>query len=179
MPNSHRCMCATSLQSCLIVVNPRTVAHQAPLSMGFSRQEHWNGLSYPPPGGLSFPGMESVVKTGSLPPVPPGKPRVLLMTFNGLPSWLSGKESACQCRRCRRHGFNPGLGRSPGEGNGNPLQYQMATPLEKSHGQRGLVGYSPWGCKESHMTEQLNSNLTLALNIEIGPLLGFGFLCSS
>ena len=36
------------------------------------------------------------------------------------------KESACQCRRCRRHrdtGSIPGLGRSPGEGNGNPLQY--------------------------------------------------------
>ena len=39
----------------------------------------------------------------------------------------------------------PGLGRSPGEGNGNPLQYSC---LEKSHGRRSLVGYSPWGHKE-------------------------------
>ena len=38
-----------------------------------------------------------------------------------------------------------GSGRAPGEGNGNPLQYSC---LEKSHGQRSLVGYSPWGCKE-------------------------------
>ena len=46
----------------------------------------------------------------------------------------------------------PGLGRSPGEGNGNPLQLFLPG---KSHGQRSLVGYSPWGRKESDMTEQL------------------------
>ena len=38
----------------------------------------------------------------------------------------------------------PGLGKSPGGGNGNPLQYSC---LEKSHGQRNLVDYSPWGHK--------------------------------
>ena len=38
----------------------------------------------------------------------------------GLPRWYSGKDSACQCRR---HGFNPWVGKIPGEGNGNPLQY--------------------------------------------------------
>jgi len=38
----------------------------------------------------------------------------------------------------------PGLGRFPGEGNGNPLQYSC---LENPHGQRSLVGYSPWGHK--------------------------------
>ena len=35
----------------------------------------------------------------------------------------NGKEPACQCRRCRRSGFDPGSGRSPGGGHGNPLQY--------------------------------------------------------
>ena len=50
-------------------------------------------------------------------------------------------------------GSIPGSGRSPGEGNGNGLQYSC---LGKSHGQRSLVGYSPWGCKESDMTERLN-----------------------
>ena len=35
-----------------------TVAHQAPLSMGFSRQEYWSGLPCPPPGDLPNPGME-------------------------------------------------------------------------------------------------------------------------
>ena len=44
----------------------------------------------------------------------------------------------------------PGSGRSPGEGNGNPLQY----PCPKNpHGWRNLAGYSPWGHKESDTTE--------------------------
>ena len=47
-------------------------------------------------------------------------------------------------------GSIPGSGRSPGEGNGNPLQYSC---LEKSHGQRSLVGNSPWGHKEPDTTE--------------------------
>ena len=38
----------------------------------------------------------------------------------GFPKWFSGKESACQCRR---HGFDPYVGRSHGVGSGNPLQY--------------------------------------------------------
>ena len=45
----------------------------------------------------------------------------------------------------------PGLGRSPGEGNGNPLQdYCLENPM----GQRSLGGYSPWGRKESETTER-------------------------
>ena len=44
----------------------------------------------------------------------------------------------------------PGSGPSPGVGNGNPLQYSLS---EESHGQRSPAGYSPWGCKESDMTE--------------------------
>ena len=41
-------------QSCLILCDPWTVAHQAPLSMGFSRQEYWGGLPFPSPGSGSF-----------------------------------------------------------------------------------------------------------------------------
>ena len=41
-----------------LFVTPWTVAHQAPLSMGFSRQEYWSGLSSPPPGDLHNPGIE-------------------------------------------------------------------------------------------------------------------------
>ncbi|CAN0527361.1 unnamed protein product [Rangifer tarandus platyrhynchus] len=42
----------------------------------------------------------------------------------GLPTGgARGKESACQCRRCKRHSSIPRLGRFPGGGNGNPLQY--------------------------------------------------------
>ena len=49
----------------------------------------------------------------------------------------------------RDTGSITGLGRFPGGGHGNPLQYSC---LENPHGQRSLVGYSPWGCKESDMT---------------------------
>ena len=52
-------------------------------------------------------------------------------------------------------GLIPELGRPPGEGHGNPLQYSY---LENPHGQ-SLVGYSPWGHKESDMTEQLSTLL--------------------
>jgi len=56
-----------------------------------------------------------------------------------------------------------GLGRSPGEGNGNPLQYSC---LEwKSHEQRCLVGYSPWGRKESDTTERLHFHYLLYIDI--------------
>ena len=48
----------------------------------------------------------------------------------------------------------PELGRSPGGGHGNPPQYFC---LENPHGQRSLVGYSPWGCKEWDTTEQLST----------------------
>ena len=44
-------------QSCLFAT-PWTVARQAPLSMGFSRQEYWSGLPFPPPGDLPNPGIE-------------------------------------------------------------------------------------------------------------------------
>ena len=48
---------------------------------------------------------------------------------NRLPRWLSGKESFCQCRRCR---FVPGLGRSPGGGHGNLLQYScLENPMDR------------------------------------------------
>ena len=40
-------------------MTPWTVAYQAPLSMGFSREEYWSGLSFPPPGDLPDPGIES------------------------------------------------------------------------------------------------------------------------
>ena len=48
-------------------------------------------------------------------------------------------------------GLIAGLGRSPGEGNGNPLQFLHG----KFHRQRSLASCSPWGCKQSDTTEQL------------------------
>ena len=69
------CMCvhAQSL-SCMI---PETVACQAPLSMGFSRQGHWSGLTFPPPGDLPSSGIKLIslaLAVGFFTPEPPGKP---------------------------------------------------------------------------------------------------------
>jgi len=52
-------------------------------------------------------------------------------------------------------GLIPGLGRSPGGGHGNSLQYSC---LGNPHAQRSLAGYSPWGCTESDTTEWLSTN---------------------
>ena len=58
---------------------------------------------------------------------------VYYLFLYGLPWWLSGKEPTCQCRRHRGDpGLIPGSGRSPGEGNGNPLQYScLGNPMDK------------------------------------------------
>ena len=63
------------------------------------------------------------------------------------PGGSDGKESTYNVGDL---GLIPGLGRSPGGGHGNPLQYSC---LENPHGQRSLAGYCPWGHKESDMTE--------------------------
>ena len=62
------------------LVSPWTVAFQAPLSMGFPRQEYWNGLPFPSLGDLPKPGMEPrspTLQADSFPSEPPGKPRYL------------------------------------------------------------------------------------------------------
>ena len=89
-------------------------------------------------------------------------PSSFFLIFNctrGLPRWLSGKESACQCRSLRRCWFVPGSGRSAGEGHGNLLQYSC---LENNTMDRGAwrtevhgIAKSPtqlsdWAC--THVT---------------------------
>ena len=68
-----------SLSLVLLFETPCTVAYQAPLSMGFSRQECWSGLPFPSPGDLPDPGIEPRSPTSqadALPSEPPGKPMV-------------------------------------------------------------------------------------------------------
>ena len=93
-----------------------------------------------------------------------------------LPQWLSGKESACQWRRC---GFGSWVGKILLRRKWQPTPVFL--PGE-SHGQRSLVGYSPWGCKESDTTETAGS---LSFSIQCLRLLGhpdlspsFSVLCS-
>ena len=66
-----------------------------------------------------------------------------------LNQWLSGKSICLQCRSCH---FDPCVGKIPWRRKWQPTPVFF---LEKSHGQRSLAGYRPWGCKESDMTEQL------------------------
>ena len=84
----------------------------------------------------------------------------------GFPCGSAGKESACNVGDL---GSIPGLGRSPGEGKGYPLQY---SGLENS-----MDCYSLWGCKESDMTEHLSLSLFYAvvLGISTDKLQSFSF----
>ena len=52
------CVCASHFSCVRLFETLRTIAHQAPLSLGFSRQEYWSGLSCPPPGDPPDPGIK-------------------------------------------------------------------------------------------------------------------------
>ena len=100
----HVLLCSDSL-SCLVIsgsANPWTAAHQAPLSLGFSRQEHWSGLPFPFPGIFPTQGSnphllcllhwQAVFATGS-----PGKPWALLLSLctywmnEAMNAWVPGE----------------------------------------------------------------------------------------
>ena len=85
--------------------------------MGFSRQEYWSGLPFPPPGYLLDPGTE-----------PPGKPPEV-------------KNLLTDARDTRDTGSVPGSGRYPGGRNGNPLQYSyLENPMKKEPGRLQFTG---------------------------------------
>ena len=67
-------------------------------------------------------------------------------------------------------GSVPGLGRSPGEGNGNPLQYSCLENLMDREAWQAI--YSPWGHKELDMTEQLSKYSTSINNKKWGEKVG-------
>ena len=73
-----------------------------------------------------------------------------LMYSWGIPRWHSGRESTCQCRRCKRCGFDPWVGKIPWNRKWQPTLVFLPG---KSHEQRSLVGYSPWDHKESDTSE--------------------------
>ena len=142
--------------------------------MGFPRQEYWNGLLLSSPGDFPHPGIElmsSALASGFFTMELPGKPvylsiyiyiyvswvgkiswrrdRLPTPVFLGFPGGSDNKESACNVRDL---GLISGLGKSPGGVHGNSLQYFC---LENPHGKKSLAGYSPWGHKESDMTEHI------------------------
>ena len=72
-----------------------------------------------------------------------GKPYNCMWVYNylRLRRWFSGKESTCQCRRCRRLEFDPWVGKIPWRIKWQPAPVFLSGEF---HGQRSLVGYSPW-----------------------------------
>ena len=82
----------------------------------------------------------------------------------GFPGGLDGKESACSAGDL---GSFLGLGRSPGEANGNTLQFLPG----ESQGQRSLGSYSPWGRKESDTAEAtLHTHIPEANTLQLNSL---------
>ena len=99
---------------------PWTIARQAPLSMGCSRQEYWSGLPCPPPGDLPQPGME------------PGSPRIVDRRFIIWATKEVLKNPSVNARDIRNAVSVPGSGRSPGGGHGSPLQDScLENPMDR------------------------------------------------
>ena len=102
-----------------------TAAHQAPLSMGFSRQEYWSWLPCPPSGDLPDPGikplsLKSLALSGGF--------------FTTSTTWETPwvKKLTANAGDLRDTGSIPGSGRSPEGGHGNPLQYScLENPMGK------------------------------------------------
>ena len=137
-----------------------TVALQAPQSMGFSRQEYWNGLPCPPPGDLPDPGVKPTspaLQADFFTAEPLGQPlniHILQSGSNnhdctspatlrqclGFPGGTSGKEPGCQYRRYKRQRFDPWAGKIPWRRAWQPTPVFLP---EESQGQRSLVGYRP------------------------------------
>ena len=75
---------------------------------------------------------------------------MLYITFLAFPGGTSGKEPACQRRRRKRHRFDPWVRKIPWRKAWQPSPVFLS---RESHGQRSLAGHSPWGHRESDMTE--------------------------
>ena len=78
----------------------------------------------------------------------------------GLLRWHNGKECACQYRRCKRHRFNPWVGMIW-------RRKWQATPVFLPGKFLGLVGYSPWSCKESDMIEWLRTHAPTYIHVSL------------
>ena len=96
------CVCVCSLSRVQLFATLWIIAHQAPLSMRFSKQEYWSRLPCPPPGDLPNPRIEPSSLTsllhwqvGSLPLAPPGKPLFLCMSLVA-----QSFPALCDCMDC-------------------------------------------------------------------------------
>ena len=143
---------------------PWTVAFQASLSIGFPRQEYWSGLPFPPPRDL--PNQRSNLsllhwQVDSLPLSHLGSPSLIIreisikttMSSSHQSEWQPPKKSTSRASLVknlpantgdtRNAGSIPGLGRSPGGGNGNPLQYScLGNPTDRGAWRAAVHGVS-------------------------------------
>ena len=126
-----------SLSRVQLFATPWTVAFHAPPSIGFSRQEYWSALPSPSPEDLPNPGIKPMfpaLQADALPSEPPGKPdqkspkktnkkNRMFTVEKSFPGGAVVKNLPADVGNARDVGLIPGSERSPGEGNGNPLQY--------------------------------------------------------
>ena len=124
------------LQSCL-TVTPWTVACQAPLSTGFSRQEYWSGLPCPPPGDLPDSRIDPgppALQADSLPTELSGKPLLKEQehSFRGALIIVISSVVKNLPANAGDPGSIPRSGRSSGEGNSNLFQYScLGNPMDR------------------------------------------------
>ena len=114
--------------------------------MGFSRQEYWSGLPFPSPA-LQVRYYYFIYKGCVICP--------------GFPGGASGKEPICQCRKCKRCGFNPWVRKSPWR---KAWQQSLVFLPGESHGRRSLVNCGPQGLKQSDVTSNLAHSLARSHN---------------
>ena len=124
------------LSRVLLFASQWAAAHQVPLTMEFSRQEYWSGLPFPPPENLPDPEIEPLLLC-----LLHWQVDLLrkLVHPEGVPVCSDNKESTCNAGDL---GSIPGLGSSPGEGNGNLLQYSCLASLMDKGAWQGLT-HSP------------------------------------
>ena len=79
------------------------------------------------------------------------------------PSWLSGKESTCQCGRGKRYWFDLWVGEIPWRRKWQPTPVFLPG---KFHGQRSLAGHSPWGRRGSDTTECSHTNKVFSVCLD-------------
>ena len=90
-------------------------------------------------------------------------------TLVTLARWLCGKESSCHCWWHRRHRFDPWVGKIPWR---RKWQFTQIFFPGKSHGQRSLAGYSPWGCREQDTIQQLSTQEKTREELDVNDLMG-------
>ena len=131
-----------SLSRAQLFATPQTAAHQAPQSMGFSRQEYWSGLPFPPPGDLPDPGIEPgspALEADALTSEPPSVVGIQVLPLKWASQVVVGVKNLPA--NAGDAGSIPGPGRFPGGGHGNLLQYScLENPMDRGAWQATVLG---------------------------------------